>query len=103
MTAKRTALAALRQCQDALRRGAVSELPAMLAEVVQALEHRPHTRERVAHVERLERQLAHLPAGERAAAIQTRMGLSKATYYRLRRASVLVSPQSETGRLSNPL
>jgi hypothetical protein len=42
-------------------------------------------------VAELERQLAHLPAGERAAAIMARLSLKRASYYRLRSASSLTS------------
>lgn len=65
----------------------------MLADVMQALEHRPQTLERLAQLRRLERQLSHMPPGKRAAAIRERMGLSKTAYYRLR--AVCASPASD--------
>jgi hypothetical protein len=86
LSARSTLLATLGRCREALRRGLAPEVDSMLAQVMQVLEHRPRTRERLARLERLERQLAHLPPGERAAAIRERMGLSKTAYYRLRGA-----------------
>lgn len=69
----------IRRAQDALASGAVSDLPDMLANIAQALEH-----PRLNQLRRLERQLAHMTPGDRAAAIRERMGLSKSGYYKLR-------------------
>ena len=79
MSARSAARAMIRRAQDALDRGAVSDLPNMLADIAQALEH-----PRLNQLRRLERQLAHMAPGERAAAIRERMGLSKSGYYKLR-------------------
>ena len=69
----------IRRAQDALASGEVSELPDMLANIAQVLEH-----PRLSQLRRLERQLAHMAPGDRAAAIRERMGLSKSAYYKLR-------------------
>jgi DNA-binding SARP family transcriptional activator len=54
-------------------------------QALEALEgQRPRTRAVRNRVAELERQLAHLPAGERAAAIRERLSLTRRTYYRLR-------------------
>jgi DNA-directed RNA polymerase specialized sigma24 family protein len=80
VSTRSAALAAIRRCQEARRRGAVVELDSMLEQTAKLLEH-----PRLAKFRRLERQLAHLPPGERAAVIRERMGgLSKSAYYRIR-------------------
>jgi hypothetical protein len=48
------------------------------------LRRRPGTHGRIAHLRKLEAQLADMPAGERAAAIQERMGISRSRYYQIK-------------------
>lgn len=57
------------------------------------------TRSLVLKVLQLERQLTDRDPGERATIIQTRLGISRATYFRMKKTSVSV--QSETGARSN--
>lgn len=93
MSARGKLLASILRCRDAVLRGlAPAEVARILEAEAQSLEHRPLTRERLAHLQRLERQLAHLPAGERAAAIRERMGISRSGYYKLR--ALALSPRT---------
>lgn len=60
-------------------------LHALLRELAERRDtRRRNTRALADRIARLERQLAALPAGERAAAIRERLGLTRSTYYRLR-------------------
>lgn len=93
VSARNTVRETLSRCRDAVRRGiGGAELDALLAAAVEALEHRQETRERLAKLRRLERQLAHLSPGERAAAIRQRMGISRSGYYKLR--ALALSPRA---------
>ena len=53
--------------------------------VLEQCRHRPDTHKRVAHLHRLQGELAHMRAGDRGAAIRERMGLSRSGYYKLLR------------------
>lgn len=54
--------------------------------------HRPGTAQLAARIAQLERQMRHMEPGERATAIRRRLGLSKTTFYRLRK---IASPGPE--------
>lgn len=61
-------------------------------QALEALEgRRPQTRAIRNRVAELEQKLAHLPRGERAAAIRERLSLSRAAYYRHRAKASLAS------------
>jgi hypothetical protein len=89
------AIGTLRRCGEALA-GELSaaERQRMLEMYMEALRviecyderrHRPATVERGARIRTLERQMADKTAGERVRAICERMGISRPTYFRLRK------------------
>jgi hypothetical protein len=55
------------------------------------LERRGETHRSIAHLRKLESQLAHMPPGELASAIQVRMRISRTRYYELRNLSGIQS------------
>lgn len=106
-SSRRVALAALRRCYHALARetplapGDRVQILDVFAAAVRTLEAtaapapRATTRALLRRIALLERQLAKMPAGERAAAIRCRLGLSRSRYYELRK--LLHGPEKKSG------
>ena len=90
MSTYRAALDTLSRCRASLAAGpSAGERERLLELMDEALALLAAGAQRVAHLERL---LADRPAGERAAIIRARLGLSRSRYYELRR--VRISPDS---------
>jgi hypothetical protein len=96
VSAYRAAVATLRRCADALAADPSPEhraaIVALLSDTTALLEaaadrRRLATAALAERVARLERQLADRDPGERREVICTRLGLSKASYYRLRQVA----------------
>lgn len=96
------AAAALSRCMDArpetrdelaLPLQIICELLEMHAEDSEAeASSTPMRDPRLGRLAELEKQLAHMPAGERAAAIRERLGTSRSSYYRLRARVIQSQP-----------
>ncbi len=101
MGAFQTALATLRRCSDALaadpdpaERARLLELHRAALELLEqgADRRRLSTRALAVRVAKLERQLAGLDPADRAAAIQSRLGIGRSRYYEVRRLAL--SPEN---------
>jgi hypothetical protein len=103
VSARAAALATLRRCADALRsepatpaeRERILSLHATALAVLEGVEARRSsgTSAKLERLRTLERQLAHLDPGQRAAAIRERLGLGRSRYYELR--AIVLSPGNE--------
>lgn len=106
--ARAVALSALKRCQAAFSADAPpltaddrARLLELLTRAQRAFEaadaptQRPATRAVLRRMATLERQLASMAPGERAAAIRARLGLSRSRYYELR--GLLASPENIPG------